>query len=719
MTKKQILNQVFGYPDFRGSQSEVIDNILAGKDVLAVMPTGAGKSLCYQVPALMHDGITIVISPLISLMKDQVEALRSNGVSAAFLNSSQSFQEFRAVLDMAYNGAFKLIYAAPERLLTPEFINLALNVRISMIAVDEAHCISQWGQDFRPSYLRIPEFISKLSYRPVVTAFTATATDEVKKDIIKTLGLNEPFCITTGFNRENLYFGIEKPDDKFSALMKIINRNRDRCGIVYCISRKASEEVCRKLCENNIPSACYHAGLTDEQRRISQDDFIFDRKKVIVATNAFGMGIDKSNVSFVVHYNMPKSIESYYQEAGRAGRDGEPAECVMLWSGQDIRTNRFLIEQSDNPDAQAKDMKRLYDIAGFCKTSGCLRKYILRYFGDNSQCTCNNCSNCLSDMQITDITVDAQKIISCIYRLQQKNKAFGINITAEILTGGSSQKIMTNNLQELSTYGIMKEYSIKKCSEIISYMLEKKYISISDSEYPVLMLNNNSVSLLKNKTKVFMPIRKKKPEIRNTIYNINMELMDRLKTLRKKIADSLGVPAYIVFSDASLRDMCVKLPHDREGFSKVSGVGKVKTEKYSEPFLEILKKENAERKAADTNDIFRLINKNKNRIKLPENSVTVSELAESIFSSLGVSADSKLLTNSILEWLVEKNFLCKNNRIYDITEKSSSAGIYKKMKFRKDGSPYYTILYNSDAGKMIIDNVSDIGNERKNLYGKT
>lgn len=719
MTKNQILNQVFGYQDFRGSQSEVIDNILDGRDVLAVMPTGAGKSLCYQVPALMYDGITIVVSPLISLMKDQVEALRSNGVSAAFLNSSQSFQEFRTVLDMAYNGVFRLIYAAPERLLTPEFVNLASNVKISMIAVDEAHCISQWGQDFRPSYLRIPEFISKLSYRPVVTAFTATATDEVKKDIVKILGLDNPFCITTGFNRENLYFGIEKPDDKFAALMKIIERNKDRCGIVYCISRKTAEEICRKLCENNIPSACYHAGLTDEQRRTSQDDFIFDRKKVIVATNAFGMGIDKSNVSFVVHYNMPKSIESYYQEAGRAGRDGEPAECVMLWSGQDIRINKFLIEQSENPEAQAKDMKRLYDISGLCKTSGCLRKYILRYFGDNSQCSCNNCSNCLSDMEITDITVDAQKVISCIYRLQQKNKAFGVKMTAEILTGCNSQKIIMNNIQELSTYGIMKEYSIKKCSEIINYMLERKYISVSDAEYPVLMLNNHSVSLLKNKTKVFMPIRKKKSEVRNTIYNINMELMDKLKTLRKKIADSLGVPAYIVFSDASLRDMCVKLPHDSEGFSKISGVGKVKTEKYSEPFLEILKKENAQKKAADTNDIFRLISRNKDRIKLPQNAVTVSELTESIFSSLGVSADSRLLTESILEWLVGKNLLCKNNRIYDVTAESSSAGISKKLKFRKDGSIYYTILYNSDAGKMIIDNVSDIGNERKNLYGKT
>ncbi|MGN0605401.1 MAG: DNA helicase RecQ [Oscillospiraceae bacterium] len=596
MTKEQVLGSYFGYEAFRDGQSEIIDNILNGNDVMAVMPTGAGKSLCYQIPAIMLDGVSIVISPLIALMKDQVEALRANGVPVAFLNSSQSYFEFNEVLNMAYEGEFKLIYVAPERLLTPDFIQFAKSVHISMITVDEAHCISQWGQDFRPSYLRIIEFVEKLSYRPVITAFTATATIEVKDDIRKMLKLSNPFCITTDFNRKNLYFGVQKPDDKFESLMKIIQRNSSKSGIIYCISRKLTEALCNKLSARGISATCYHAGLTDMERQQNQDDFIFDRKQIMVATNAFGMGIDKPDVSFVVHYNMPKSIESYYQEAGRAGRDGENAECILLYSGQDIRTNRFLIENSEyeaddeeREKAKARDLKRLNDMANYCTTGECLREYILRYFGDNSPCKCDNCSSCNGDIDYIDITVSAQKIISCIYRLQQRNRTGGIHTIAQILTGSKSEKIRSNKFDSLSTYGIMSDMTEKDCVQIINFLVSKKYISISDGEYPVAMLNSLSTALLKQKNTVFMPVKQEKKK--NIVNNINDELMLRLKKLRREIADKLSVPAYIVFSDASLRDMCAKLPKNKEEFTKVSGVGKIKTEKFSEDFLKVINEE--------------------------------------------------------------------------------------------------------------------------------
>lgn len=598
MEKSEILRKYFGYSSFRKGQEDIIDNILKGNDVLGIMPTGAGKSVCYQLPALMMNGITLVISPLISLMKDQVEALCSSGIAAGYLNSSLSDIEYRSMLAKAYNGGFKIIYVAPERLMTQGFINLANQIKISMITIDEAHCVSQWGQDFRPSYLKITEFVDALPYRPIISAFTATATSEVQNDIIRILKLDSPFVMTTGFDRPNLYFEVQSPKDKFSALLRIVNKNRDKCGIVYCISRKNVEEVCERLCNNGISASRYHAGLGDEERRQNQEDFIFDRKTVMVATNAFGMGIDKSNVSYVVHYNMPKNIESYYQEAGRAGRDGEPAECYLLYGGQDVRTNQFLIDNSYESDideqtrdrVRAKDLERLKYMTFYCRTSGCLREYILKYFGDSSQSYCGNCSNCNSNFETRDITVDSQKILSCIYRMKEIKRSYGITMIIAVLRGSKSEKIRSQGLDKLSTYGIMSECSEKLCREMINFLIQNGYVTITASEYPVLILNKKSREILFENKKLEMKLMKENPAESNTVTvgKEDSELFGKLRELRKKIANIESIPAYIVFNDASLRDMCIKKPKTREEFLKVSGVGYMKLEKYGDKFLELI-----------------------------------------------------------------------------------------------------------------------------------
>ena len=418
MDKYGVLKEYFGHDSFRNGQEDIIDNILAGRDTLGIMPTGAGKSVCYQVPALMLDGITVVVSPLISLMKDQVNALVSAGISAACINSSLTKEEYAEVFRGAFRGAYKIIYAAPERLDTEYFLRLASQVRISMVTVDEAHCVSQWGQDFRPSYLRIIEFIEKLPTRPIVSAFTATATADVRDDIIKILRLNDPFTVTTGFDRKNLSFAVMQPTGKYEALKSLLSGYKERSGIVYCLSRRNVEDVCERLCRDGFSATRYHAGLTDEERQRNQDDFIYDRKQIMVATNAFGMGIDKSDVRFVIHYNMPKNIESYYQEAGRAGRDGEPAECTLLYSGKDVSTNSFMIDKSyeeneELPQSQRdmiyeRDKQRLRAMTFYSTTTGCLREYILRYFGETAPNYCGNCSSCLNGFETVDISIDAQ-----------------------------------------------------------------------------------------------------------------------------------------------------------------------------------------------------------------------------------------------------------------------------------------------------------------------
>ncbi|MFZ3131238.1 MAG: DNA helicase RecQ, partial [Desulfosporosinus sp.] len=491
MDKQIILKKYFGHTQFRSGQSELIDSILAGKDVLSIMPTGAGKSICYQVPALMFEGITLVISPLISLMKDQVNALVQSGVRAAYLNSSLTAGQYTEVFRRALNGQYEIIYIAPERLAVDEFIRFAEQTKIAMVTIDEAHCVSQWGQDFRPDYLKIVEFIERLSYRPVVGAFTATATKEVREDIAYILRLKDPLVVATGFDRKNLYFGVQKPQNKFSALLQILKQNKEKSGIIYCSTRKTVETVCADLKRNGFPATRYHAGLSDMERNTNQDDFLYDRQPLMVATNAFGMGIDKSNVSFVVHYNMPKNLESYYQEAGRAGRDGEPAQCILLYSGQDVRTNQFLIDNSEaNPDlptemreeVRKRDRERLKLMTFYCTTSDCLRQYILKYFGESSANYCGNCSNCNTNFETVDITVEAQKIISCVYRVAQQHRSFGKTMISDILHGSKNEKIQRFKLDALSTYGIMSGIPVHRIRSILDFLLENGFLVLTDDE---------------------------------------------------------------------------------------------------------------------------------------------------------------------------------------------------------------------------------------------
>lgn len=598
MDKYSILKEYFGYSTFRKGQEEIIDNILNGRDVLAVMPTGAGKSLCYQIPALMFKGITIVVSPLISLMKDQVNALNDVGIKAVYLNSSMPFNEYLNALDLAIQGYFKIVYVAPERLENPRFLDFAYSNQISMVTVDEAHCVSQWGHDFRPSYLKIIDFINKLPYRPIITSFTATATAQVKKDISKILQLKNPYTITTGFDRENLYFEVQRPEDKFSALLKILKKNRGKCGIIYCGTRKTVEEVCEKLQKLNYKALRYHAGLSSEERFKNQQAFIYDECDIMVSTNAFGMGIDKSNVSLVVHYNMPKNIEGYYQEAGRAGRDGEPAQCILLYSGADVSLNRFLIENSENPELpkdtiemiKKNELELLKYMTFYCTINSCLRSYILKYFGEIGMNNCHNCSNCLKNYVDVDITIDSQKILSCIYRAKQ---SIGISLLVDILRGSKKKDIIQRGFDKLSTYGIMKDSTDKYIREIVNFLILHKYVYQVDGLSAILKLTKSARGILVGDVSVIMKVPKstesKKVDKKISKHSIDNNLFEKLKEVRQHIAHVQSIPSYIIFSDATLKEMCEKMPTSKKEFLKISGVGDFKLEKYGDTFIKAIK----------------------------------------------------------------------------------------------------------------------------------
>lgn len=596
--KLQLLHEYFGYTSFREGQQEAVDALLSGKDVLAVMPTGAGKSICYQLPALMLHGISIVISPLISLMKDQVESLRQDGIPAAFINSTMNLEEYQIVMQGARHGEYKLIYVAPERLLTESFLRFAVNNEISMITVDEAHCVSQWGQDFRQSYLDISKFVKMLPVRPVIGAFTATATKQVRQDIINFLDLDEPTEITTGFDRKNLYFGVKTPKDKSKELLSLLKKYSGRSGIIYCLSRKLVEQVCDELCNAGLSATRYHAGLSSEERAANQEDFLYDRSNIMVATNAFGMGIDKSNVSFVIHYNMPKDIESYYQEAGRAGRDGEPAECILFYSGRDVRTNQFLIEQSrENADAQdtaliesliAKSKERLKSMTFYCTAVECQRNYMLRYFGENSAPFCGNCSGCLGNTEKKDITIEAMKIISCVYRGHQNGYHLSRTKTAQVLTGSTQKAIIEMRLDKLSTYGIMSDYSVTDVVQMIDSMIASGDLGTKIfKEYSELVITPVSAAVIRKEKRVEMRVSKKE-KVESIYENVSAEeeeLFQRLRKLREKLAMKEHVPPYVVFSNASLRDMCRRKPQNIQELMSVSGVGMMRSQKYGKEFV--------------------------------------------------------------------------------------------------------------------------------------
>ena len=604
MTKQELLKTHFGYDTFREGQEAVIDALLAGKDVLAVMPTGAGKSICYQVPALMMKGITLVISPLISLMKDQVRSLNQAGISAAYLNSSLTQGQYFTALRYAKAGRYPIIYVAPERLTTDAFLDFALSAEISMIAVDEAHCVSQWGQDFRPSYLKIAEFVAQLPKRPVISAFTATATKEVREDIARLLDLKDPFCTTTGFDRENLYFAVKTPKDKYKEVHDYILEHPDDSGIIYCLTRKLVEEVCGKLIRDGISATRYHAGLSDEERRNNQDDFIYDRCHVMVATNAFGMGIDKSDVRYVIHYNMPKNMEGYYQEAGRAGRDGDPAECILLYGGKDVVTNQYLIERGqENQEMDAatqqlireRDQERLRQMTFYCFTHDCLREYILKYFGEYGKSYCGNCLNCQTEFVEQDITEEAKAMIRCV---QSCGQHYGVNVILDTIRGASTAKIRQYHMEENPAYGDCAKVPVHKLRQIFNYLVLCDYLALTDDGYTIVKLTDSSESLLEGEKHLTMKMPKeqelRKKEKRSRLSKASAgelgeqdeTLFQRLRALRLEIAREEKIPPYMVFSDKTLIHMCILKPGNEEEMLNVTGVGRHKFEKYGKRFID-------------------------------------------------------------------------------------------------------------------------------------
>ena len=619
---RELLKKYFGYDDFRQGQQALIVSVLNGRDVLGIMPTGAGKSMCFQIPALMMEGITLVISPLISLMKDQVGALNQAGVHAAYLNSSLSMGQYLKALELAREGRYKIIYVAPERLETEGFLNFALsgNVRISFLAVDEAHCVSQWGQDFRPSYLKILDFLGKLPYRPVVGAYTATATEDVRDDILDILALRDPYVLSTGFDRSNLYFAVRKPADKYKELLRYLKAKEKESpaisGIIYCLTRKNVEDICYKLRSEGFSVTRYHAGLTDEERRENQDDFIYDRRQIMVATNAFGMGIDKPDVRFVVHYNMPKNMESYYQEAGRAGRDGESSECILYYEPMDVRTNRFFIENNkDNEElddvtrelVKNRDLWRLQQMTFYCFTSECLRNYILKYFGQDSAGYCGNCLNCMTQFEEVDITGEAVSMRRCV---KGNPMNYGITILIDILRGADNQRIRARKLDRNPEYGRLGHVTTLRLRQIFQELQFRGCLDLSGEEYPVVKVNRKAEEFLESGERLIIKLAREKSEkelrgsdgragkkgkksktgAASALSQKDARLFDALRRLRKEIAAREKVPPYIVFSDKTLALMSSVRPWNEDEMLTLSGVGEYKLEKYGEQFLEVIAK---------------------------------------------------------------------------------------------------------------------------------
>ena len=603
----ETLKTYFGYDTFREGQEKIVEAILANRDVLAIMPTGAGKSICYQIPALMLPGITLVISPLISLMQDQVKALNDAGIHAAFINSSLTENQISKALYLAASGRYKIIYVAPERLENYEFLEFARNVEISMVTVDEAHCISQWGQDFRPSYLKIVEFIKNLPKRPIVSAFTATATEEVKNDILCTLSLEDPEVVITGFDRKNLYYSVENIRRKDEFIMEYIEKHPTESGIIYCATRKNVDNLFELLFKRGVPVTRYHAGLTNETRKKNQDDFIYDRTPVIIATNAFGMGIDKSNVRYVIHYNMPQSMENYYQEAGRAGRDGENSQCILLFSLQDVMIDRMLLDNKDFSDVdeedeyliRQRDISRLQTMEGYCKTTGCLRNYILEYFGEKTSGPCDNCGNCHREYHEVDMTAEAKWVVNCVAETRGR---YGLTIVLGTLMGAKRARLRELRMDQYKSYGALSGHSEAELRTLISQMTEMGYLYQTQEKYSVLKLGNLTPLKDENIRVIMRTYEEKEPDKKKKIQktvrkrstdaltSAGYDLFEILRKLRLEIAKEESMPPYIIFSDKTLIDMCVKKPSDEEEMLNVSGVGANKLKKYGQRFLQEIQK---------------------------------------------------------------------------------------------------------------------------------
>ncbi|WP_289682994.1 DNA helicase RecQ [Romboutsia ilealis] len=583
-----ILHKYYGYTSFRKGQENIITSIINKEDVLAIMPTGGGKSICYQVPALCLDGITIVISPLISLMKDQVDALNTMGIKASLINSSLSNSEYSKVLEEIENDECKIIYIAPERLDSMEFVNIIRGKNISQVAIDEAHCVSQWGHDFRVSYKKIPYFINRLDKRPIVTAFTATASNEVREDIVNILDLHKPAIYITGFDRENLSINIVKSSSKNKYTLDYVENHKNESGIIYASTRKEVESIYEGLLKRNYSVAKYHAGLSNEARKEYQENFINDDIKIMVATNAFGMGIDKPNIRWVLHYNMPQSIENYYQEIGRAGRDGEDSECVLLFSPGDVHTQKYLVEVGiENPERKRVQYKKLQQMVDLVYSNTCYRKSILNYFGEPFLEDCNNCSNCLNEGEVVDKTLDAQKVISCIARMK---RSFGATMIIDVLRGSKNKKVLDLGFNTLTTYGIMKNYSNEDLKTFINTLVSHGFLDVVENigprgSFPTIKLNEQSLKVIKQEIKVEF----KEDKVTKSRY-VENELYEMLVSLRSEIAKEEGVAPYMVFGDATLKNMTSSYPINKEEMLNISGVGEIKYEKYGKKFEEIIEK---------------------------------------------------------------------------------------------------------------------------------
>lgn len=681
----KVLNKYYGYDNFRGDQNEVIESILNGRDTMAIMPTGGGKSLCYQIPALLFKGITIVISPLISLMKDQVDSIKTLGIRAAYINSSIAQDEILNICSSLKNGGVKILYVAPERLESPDFCSIIKNLPVSQVAVDEAHCVSQWGHDFRVSYTYIWKFIECFSRRPVVTAFTATATDEVREDIVKQIHMKDPAVFISGFDRENLKLCCLKVGNRFEYVLDYIKANLGQSGIIYSATRKKVDNLYEKLKANGISVGKYHAGLSAEDRKKNQEDFVYDRVDVIVATNAFGMGIDKSNVRFVIHYNMPKNIESYYQEIGRAGRDGEKSECILMFSPQDVITQKYLIETSiQSPARRMNEYKKLQSMVDFVHYNGCLRKYILNYFGEHVDYDeCGNCSNCIREGKYVDKTVDSQKVLSCIYRMKRE---FGVNMIVDVLRGSTQKKVLQYGFDKISTYGIMKNYSKNGLSNFINTLIAQGYISLKEGEYPTVILNSNSVKILKGKEKVVLKEPTKVEKI-----TVNSNLFELLRNCRREIARGEGVPPYLIFSDTTLREISSRYPVTSKQMLDISGVGELKLKKYGDIFLKIV------------------------REYVEKNNIKSNWYFKGNLSEVGSRKNGKLKTFEITV-----NMLDENMGIDEISSKRGltvSTILSHIMKYVEQGNKLnvkmnFDSLFSKEEENMIVQVIKKIGMDR-------